>query len=93
MTTTGTLDQFDTLVRTLRVQADLFATDRPAQWGGEADVIAGQRRGQYVYNTLSEAFPEVVGPLTGSLVDCFHQSSKISAFLDACETRALEVLA
>lgn len=90
--TTSTLVQFDTLSRALRVQADLHATDAPSQWGGDADVINGQRRGQYVFNTMAEAFPQIAEPIAGSIVDCFHQSFKIDAFLDACETRALETL-
>lgn len=81
--TTGTLEQFDTMARVLRVYHDL---------PGEGDVVEGQRRGQYVFNMMAEAFPQVAEPLRGSIVDPFYQNFKIAAFLDACETRALEVL-
>lgn len=78
---TGTLDQFDTLCRVLRYAAE-----------GNSKTIKGQRPGQYVFNTMAEVFPEVAEPLRGSLLDPFYQDFKITAFLDACEDKALEIL-
>lgn len=80
---TGTLKQFDILCRNLRVAADML---------GEGDVIAGQRRGQYVFNQMAAAFPEIANALAGTAVDPFYLNENIPTFLDACENRALEIL-
>jgi hypothetical protein len=64
---------------------DLFLPDFWAVVSGK--MRNGQRRGQAIFNTAYEMFPEEVRFLDGSLYDPFYDDRKIPEFLERLADR------